>query len=61
MPELKWYDPHSKNPNARAKLVEWHTEEVKKGTVFNLKEELKKYCINDVTILKRDVKPLLKI
>lgn len=50
MPELHWYDPDSKKPEARAKLVEWHAEEVRKGPVFNLKEELKKYCINDVAM-----------
>lgn len=61
MPELKWYDAESKKkPEASEKLVKWHKNEVKKGTVFNLQEELKKYCINDVAILKEGCQTFIK-
>ena len=60
MPDLRWYDPDSKKPDGKAKLVAWHAEEVRKGTVFNLKEELKKYCTNDVVILKEGCQTFIK-
>ena len=52
IPDLKYYSPDSLIAEKRAKLIEWHTSMREKDYVFNFRKELKKYCIQDVSILR---------
>ena len=52
MPPKKYYLPDHMSPETKEKFNEWYDDKVQSNYVFNLKEELIKYCINDVIILK---------
>ena len=54
-PDLEYYDVDSKSPEERQALIEWHAEMRSKNVPFHFKEELRRYCENDVKILKEAV------
>jgi G:T-mismatch repair DNA endonuclease (very short patch repair protein) len=49
-PDIKYFDIDSKSTNDRQDFLAWY--ETKKNTVYNFREEMMKYCISDVTILR---------
>jgi G:T-mismatch repair DNA endonuclease (very short patch repair protein) len=49
-PDIKYYDIDSKSPKERNELIKWHASQ--KGKIFNFNQEIIKYCINDVKILR---------
>ncbi len=51
MPDLRWYEPDVKKPKQREALIKWHAEQVDSKKWFDLKEERKAYCQDDVKIL----------
>ena len=51
MPPLEAYRPHNLKLAAKIKLIEWYNTQ--QGKIFNFKEELLKYCTNDVMILQK--------
>ena len=64
IPDISYYHPeYTKIINHKGKLdysehqklVDWHTEQVKANVVFNMKEELLKYCIDDCKVLLKAV------
>ena len=64
IPDLKYYHPeYTKIVNHKGKLdysehqklVDWHSEQVKNNVVFNMKDELLKYCIDDCKVLLKAV------
>ena len=53
IPDRKYYAPEHMNPESRSEFNTWYEQmQNKPNYVFNLKQELIKYCINDVIILK---------
>ena len=61
---MKYYHPeYTKIVNHKGKLdfsehqklVDWHSEQVKNNVVFNMKDELLKYCIDDCKVLLKAV------
>ena len=50
-PDAKYYPPDSMSPEKRQQFYEWYEGE--KGKHFVLQDELLKYCISDVQILRR--------
>ena len=64
IPDIQYYHPeYTKIINHKGKLdftnhnslIQWHTEQVKNKVVFNLKDELLKYCIDDCKVLLKAV------
>ncbi|XP_071096204.1 uncharacterized protein [Haliotis cracherodii] len=47
------YDPDGMSPAERTAFLEWHTQKVQEGALFDLQEELLAYCQSDVDILRR--------
>lgn len=52
MPALEYYWPDSLRPAERDNFIAWYNEEKLKNKVFDNQVELKKYCIEDVNILR---------
>ncbi|RYE17513.1 MAG: hypothetical protein EOP45_15650, partial [Sphingobacteriaceae bacterium] len=52
IPDIKYFWPDNLKTEDRVKLLEWHTEQVNENVIFNNREELLKYCIEDVNILR---------
>ncbi|XP_032227446.2 uncharacterized protein LOC116610891 [Nematostella vectensis] len=55
MPDLSYYDLRSMKEEDANAVAQWHQEQVTRGVVFNLREELANYCHQDVEVLKRAV------
>ena len=51
IPDAKYYDPDGMKPEAREAFYKWYDTQREK--VFNMEEELLKYCRSDVDILRR--------
>ena len=51
IPDVKYYDPDGMKPEAREAFYKWYDTQHEK--VFNMEEELLKYCRSDVDILRR--------
>lgn len=53
LPDIKFFWPDNLKCEDREKLLKWHAVEVNKNIIFNNRVELLKYCIEDVTILRK--------
>ena len=54
LPEAKWYDADGMSASGKKEFEKWYgAEKEKVGVKWNLQEELLKYCINDVDILRK--------
>ncbi|XP_033221231.1 probable DNA polymerase [Belonocnema kinseyi] len=53
IPDAKYFSPNTMSREARESFYKWYEECVTSEYNFNLKEELKSYCINDVDILRK--------
>ncbi|XP_071110601.1 uncharacterized protein [Haliotis cracherodii] len=52
-PPAVTYDPDGMSPAERSAFLQWHTQKVQEGALFDLQEELLAYCQSDVDILRR--------
>ncbi|XP_071086345.1 uncharacterized protein [Haliotis cracherodii] len=52
-PPAVTYDPDGMSPAERSAFLQWHTQKVQEGVLFDLQEELLAYCQSDVDILRR--------
>ena len=52
MPTKENYDPEGMTEEAKTNFDEWYKDKVENNYEFNLKEEMQKYCISDVKLLK---------
>ncbi|XP_071097938.1 uncharacterized protein [Haliotis cracherodii] len=52
-PPAVTYDPDGMSPAERTAFLQWHTQKVQEGALFDLQEELLSYCQSDVDILRR--------
>ena len=52
LPDLKHFSPETRSEKGRQELIDWHNEMRGKKFVFNFREEIYKYCAQDVTILR---------
>nr|CAD2184987.1 unnamed protein product [Meloidogyne enterolobii] len=56
VPPVQYYQPDYKKAEKRAKLLEWHQQQMNNPTIhFQLREQLIIYCVNDVAILRESV------
>ena len=53
LPGAEYYDPDGMKPETRAKFLKWHQTQTKNEVVFDMKEDIVKYCRSDVDILRR--------
>ncbi|CAH0559292.1 unnamed protein product [Brassicogethes aeneus] len=53
LPDASFYMPESMTLEARDNFFEWYNEQKSNNVVFNFKNELIKYCILDVDILRK--------
>ncbi|XP_065223580.1 uncharacterized protein LOC135847791 [Planococcus citri] len=53
IPEEKYYGVNEMLPKDLKKFQKWYNEEKSKNVVFNFKEEMRKYCIADVEVLRK--------
>ena len=54
LPEAKWYDAEGMSAAAKKEFVKWYVAEKEKvGEKWSLREQLLKYCINDVDIVRK--------
>ena len=51
LPDLKHFSSETRSEKSRQELIDWHNEMREKNFVFNFREEIYKYCAQDVTIL----------
>ncbi|XP_046377429.2 uncharacterized protein LOC124149724 [Haliotis rufescens] len=52
-PPAVTYDPDGMSPAERTVFLQWHTQKVQEGALFDLQGELLAYCQSDVDILRR--------
>ncbi|XP_071094506.1 uncharacterized protein [Haliotis cracherodii] len=52
-PPAVTYDPDGMSPAERTAFLQWHTQKVQEGALFDLQEDLLAYCQSDVHILRR--------
>lgn len=52
-PSPEKYGADFMNEAEREKFLQWHSEKMKNGAVFNFREEMETYCRSDVDILRR--------
>ena len=52
MPEESFYDPDGMTAKKKGEFQRWHAQKVAEEYVFNLRHEMKEYCISDVKLLK---------
>ena len=52
MPDIQHYQPDKMSEEARTQFLQWHASETMARKNFDLQQELKDYCISDVTILR---------
>ncbi|XP_048249879.1 uncharacterized protein LOC125378516 [Haliotis rufescens] len=52
-PPAVTYDPDGMSPAERTAFLQWHTQKVQEGALFDLQGELLTYCQSDVDILRR--------
>ena len=52
MPPVEFYDPEGMSAKKRDEFLRWHADQTARGYVFNLKEDMDKYCTSDVKLLK---------
>ena len=53
LPEMKWYDADGMSASSKKEFEKWYESEKETvGVKWNLREQLLKYCINDVDILR---------
>ncbi|XP_072033428.1 uncharacterized protein [Amphiura filiformis] len=53
LPAAEFFDPEGMSEGGKDQFLAWHTAEKEKGLVWDLQEELLKYCVSDVDILRR--------
>ena len=53
LPDAEYYDPDGMKPDTRAKFLKWYQTQIKNEVVFDMKEDIVKYCRSDVDILRR--------
>jgi len=53
LPDIEYFWPDNLKEKDRKKLLEWHVDQSSKNVIFNNKEELLKYCREDVNILRK--------
>ena len=53
IPHQKEYAPTTMKPEAREAFLAWHKEQTESNYVFNFREEIVKYCLSDVDILRQ--------
>ncbi|KAK4883382.1 hypothetical protein RN001_006701 [Aquatica leii] len=51
LPDIKFYDHDQMNTEDREKFLNWYSENKSKNYVFNMNNEILKYCTMDVNIL----------
>ncbi|XP_071104130.1 uncharacterized protein [Haliotis cracherodii] len=51
-PPAVMYDPDGMSPAERTAFLQWHTQKVQEGALFDLQGELLVYCQSDVDILR---------
>lgn len=61
IPAPSFYGDSTMSPSVREKFMKWHTQQVEEGKVFNMKEEIKKYCHSDVMILREACRKFRKL
>ena len=53
LPEADFFDPEGMSESGKEQFAAWYRTEKEKTTIWDLQEELLKYCIVDVDILRR--------
>ena len=52
MPPMETYTPNTMSPKDRETFISWYNDQIKDGYIFNFKQEIIKYCKQDVNILR---------
>ena len=52
VPDRSYYDPEGMSKSKKEEFLTWHETRRSEGYVFNLKEDMRKYCQSDVKLLK---------
>ncbi|XP_072043050.1 uncharacterized protein [Amphiura filiformis] len=53
LPAAEFFDPEGMSEDGKDRFMDWHAAEKEKGLTWDLQEELLKYCVRDVDILRR--------
>ena len=53
MPGLEYFKPDTFKDDKRKKFLEWYQEKIDSNYEWNMKKEMREYCISDVDILRR--------
>ncbi|XP_065203901.1 uncharacterized protein LOC135833993 [Planococcus citri] len=53
IPEAKYYGMDEMGLKERKKFEEWYNDQKSKNVTFNFQEEIRKYCIADVNVLRK--------
>ena len=61
IPDKEWYGYMEMKPKQQQDFVKWHDKQVSEKVVFNFKEEMHKYCLTDVDILRRGMQELRRL
>ena len=51
IPAIEFYDTDGMSEKTKTEFLQWHAERVAENYNFNLKNEMKEYCISDIKLL----------
>jgi hypothetical protein len=61
IPDKEWFGYMEKKPEEQEKFLAWYEKQVADKVVFNFREEMHKYCLTDVDILRRGMQKLREL
>ena len=53
IPDKEWYGYMEMKPKQQQDFIKWHNKQVEDKVIFDFREEMHKYCLTDVDILRR--------
>jgi len=61
MPDKSYYMPETMGVEDVKKFEKWHADQVKRGAIFDMRRDIKNYCVMDVTILREGCQVFQKL
>ena len=61
VPDKEWYGYMEMKPKQQQDFLKWHNQQIAEKAIFNFKEEMHKYCLTDVDILRRGMQEFRRL
>ena len=61
LPDKEWYGYMEMKPKQQEDFLKWYNKQIEEKVIFDFKEEMHKYCLTDVDILRRGMQRLRQL